>query len=463
MIPYTREAYELLHRGTLALAVVEENGFRVDLEYLASAVRKTNHRIERVKQSLMADEVWKVWQATYGTRSNIGSNEQLGTVLFDKMGFTAPASTEKGRPKTDEESLSTVDLPFVQDWLQMKTWIKSLSTYLRGMQREAVNGIIHPIFNLNVAVTYRGSCESPNLQNIPVRDVDTMHLVRRAFVPRRNRQIVELDYSKIEVCVAACYHKDPTMLDYLNDPTKDMHRDMAMECYMLGRDQVTDEARYCGKNMFVFPQFYGDYYIDCARSLWNAIRKLSLKRSDGLPLDKHLSQKGIRALGALDPKQDPVDGTFEAHLKSVERRFWERRFPVYAQWKKDWYEQYRRRGWIKTLTGFVCQGYMKKNDVINYPVQGSAFHCLLWALSRIVLEELKRRKMQSMVIGQIHDSLLGDVRTSELDDYLRLCQRVMVKLLMHHWPWLIVPMAIEAKVAPPGEPWSEVKKMKIPA
>ncbi len=463
MIPYTTEACELFRRGALALARVEENGFRVDLSYLDTAIRKTTHRIERTKSRLMTYDVWKVWREAFGSRANMGSNEQLGTVLFDRMGFSPPEKTITGRPKTDEESLSTVEHPFVQDWLRMKGWEKACGTYLKGLQREAVNGIIHPIFSLNTAVTFRSSAESPNLQNQPVRDSDIMKLVRTAFVPRHGRQLVELDYSKIEVCVAACYHKDPTMLSYLHDPTKDMHRDMAMECFLLSRDQVTDDIRYCGKNMFVFPQFYGDYYIDCARSLWTAVRKLGLTTALGVPLETHLSSKGIRFLGDLDPKSTPREGSFEAHIRKVERHFWEKRFPVYAQWKKDWYEQYRRRGWIKSLTGFICQGYMKKNDVINYPVQGSAFHCLLWSLSRIVLEELKKRRMRSLIIGQVHDSMLGDVIHSELDEYLRLCQRVMVKLLMRHWPWLIVPMAVEAKVAPPGGSWAEVEKMKIPA
>ncbi len=125
-------------------------------------------------------------------------------------------------------------------------------------------------------------------------------------------------------------------------------------------------------------------------------------------------------------------------------------------------EKYQERGWMKTLTGFICQGWMKRNEIINYPVQGSAFHCLLWALIHLQ-RELEKRKMETLLVGQIHDSLLADVPEGELEDFLRLAQHVMVDDLKEAWSWINVPLEVEAEVTPVDGNWYEKEGMKIPA
>lgn len=462
MIPYNKAGYDLFHKGMKALSVVEAAGMPVDVDYVNRAIRKTRRRVKYMLEELEEDEVMKVWRRTFGKKTNLGSGDQLGKVLFEKMGFESPSQTDAGRHKTDETTLEGLDIPFVQKFLRVKKLSKAISTNLKGLLREVVDGRVHPTFNLHTVATFRSSSEAPNFQNLPVRDAELLQLVRRAFRGGPKDCIVETDYSGIEVRIAACYHKDPRMIEYIGDPTKDLHRDMAVECYKLPAGEVTKNIRYCGKNMFVFPQFYGDWYIDCARALWNATSRLKLTTTSGTPLGEHLASVGFHELGACDPRQDSEPGTFEHHIKRVERRFWEKRFPVYDAWKRKWFEAYARRGWFDTLTGFVCQGWMKKNEVINYPVQGSAFHCLLWALVQMVLYELRKRKMRTKIVGQIHDSLVAVVPQSELHDYLRLCKEVMVDRLMEVWDWIIVPLEIEAEVSPPGGSWAEKEKMEIP-
>src|SRR5690606_20675796 len=106
-------------------------------------------------------------------------------------------------------------------------------------------------------ICVHNSSDSPNFQNLPIRNPKMAKIIRSAFIPRSDRHVlVEIDYSGIEVRVAACYHKDPVMIEYINDPTKDMHRDMAAQCYLAPPEQVSKQMRYCGKNMYVFPQFY---------------------------------------------------------------------------------------------------------------------------------------------------------------------------------------------------------------
>jgi DNA polymerase I - 3'-5' exonuclease and polymerase domains len=299
--------------------------------------------------------------------------------------------TAKGKPSVDEKTLGSIDIPFVKEYLKYKKLQKVLGTYLKGIHREVVDGYLHPFFNLHTTVTFRSSSDSPNFQNIPIRDKGVGEMIRTAIIPRNGRCLVELDYGGIEVKIAACYHKDPTMMEYLNDKTKDMHRDMAMECFKLKIDEVNKDIRYCGKNLFVFPQFYGDWWLSCSRNLWEAVGKFKLKTTSGTPLLEHLKKVGITRLGKQDPSKSTVPGTFEHHIKNVENNFWGKRFPVYAQWKKNWFNKYLERGWLKTKTGFICQGVVERNGIINYPIQGSAFHCLLWALINITKGNRKKR------------------------------------------------------------------------
>lgn len=455
-LPYKDGAFDLMMEGAVALAEVEKNGMAIDTEYLDKAQQRTERRIKRASQRLMDSVVWKAWRKTYRGRANLNSSEQLGVILFDTMGLPSPGRTPSGKHKTDEESLAKIDHPFPRDLIQIKKLQKALATYLRGISREIVDGRLHPFFNLHTTKTFRSSSDSPNFQNIPVRDPVIRKLVRRAFIADPGQHLVEVDYSGIEVRVATCYHKDPAMIKYIKDPLTDLHRDMAMECYSLDQSEVTKEIRYCGKNMFIFPQFYGDYWVDCARNLWEAISKMRLKTVSGTPLRKHLKVKGIKRLGELDPRTQPKKGTFAYHIKEVERTFWDEKFPVYKQWRLDWFKEYQEQGWFETLTGFICQGYMKRNETINYPVQGSAFHCLLWSLIRII-RELRRRRMRTKIVGQIHDSIVATSPSDELDDYIGLAREIMVDDLREAWSWLIVPLDIEAEVVPIGGSWYDKK------
>ena len=462
MIPYTEESYQLLHDGAIAFAEMEANGIAVDTVYLDDTIERQTKRVNRLQRRLRNSETAKVWRKEFRQKTNYNSTQQLGRVLFDVMGHDCPATTPSGQYSTDEKTLASVDDPFIEAYLQIKKMQKILNTYLKGIRREVVDGFLHPFYNLHLARTFRSSCDSPNFQNIPVRDPLIAKLVRRAFIPRPGRRIVELDYSGIEVCIGTCYHADPTMLEYLHDKSKDMHRDMATQCYRLPRSemQATDAAdakrikkiRYCGKNGFVFPEFYGDWYADCAKAMWNNIDAMGLHLRDGTSLKQHLYSKGITSLGSLDSQFDPVKGTFAHHMKKVEHDFWNRRFPVYNQWRKDIVRQYKECGWLQMLTGFVCQGPMTKNQIINAGTQGTAFHCLLWSLIRLQ-KKMKKARMRSLVIGQIHDSGLSDVPNEELQDYLGMAHETLVDDLLREFGWINVPIEIEAEATPVNGSW----------
>jgi DNA polymerase I-like protein with 3'-5' exonuclease and polymerase domains len=70
--------------------------------------------------------------------------------------------------------------------------------------------------------------------------------------------------------------------------------------------------------------------------------------------------------------------------------------------------------------------------------------------------------MRTLIVGQIHDSILADVPRDELNDFLALANKVMTKQLRNKWKWINVPLAIEAEVCPIGGSWADKKEMEIP-
>ena len=69
--------------------------------------------------------------------------------------------------------------------------------------------------------------------------------------------------------------------------------------------------------------------------------------------------------------------------------------------------------------------------------------------------------MKSLIIGQIHDSIVADVPHKELKDYLQLVNQVMTVDIKKHWDFICTPIEIEAEVAPMGKSWYEKADYKI--
>lgn len=460
-IPAQPQAYELFHKGAQALSIVESNGIVVDVPYLLKAIKKVKKRVRRMQDELREDPIYHEWRKAFSDRLNLDSGQQLGVVLFDILKLPCSRRTSNNKPATDKDSLEVIalEIPFVRKLLRLRKYQKLQGTYLTGLLREVneEDGLLHPFFNLHNVRTYRGSSANPNFQNLPIRDDEIAKIIRRAFISRPGYVLVEVDFSGVEVRVAACYNKDPALIEEIMNPERDMHRDMAGECYMLAPEDVTKLMRYCGKNKFVFPEFYGSYFAQLVGPLWESIETFKFEHN-GVSLYEHLAENGVTEPGACLGK--PVPGTFENHLKSVEKRFWDQRFSVYRDWKKKWYAKYLRTGGFTTLTGFRCEGVMKRNDVSNYPIQGSAFHCLLASLIELQ-RRMRKKKMGSLIVGQIHDSIVADIRIEELYDYLAMAVEVMTRWLPKKFKWINVPIEVEAEVCPVGGNWYQKKEVKL--
>jgi DNA polymerase-1 len=472
--PNTKQAYQLFHDGILALHRAEQAGIRVDLEYIERKKKHINRKILVLEERFKDTRFFRHWQHVSKGKVNIHSNFQLAHVLYDVKKIVPEKTTVTEKGSTDEEALSALDIPEMDDLLEIRKLMKIRDTYLDAFLREQVDGYIHPFFNLNLVRTFRSSSDSPNLQNIPKHDEESMQICRKALYPRPGHQLLELDFKSMEVKISACYNKDPNLMKYVSDPSTDMHGDMAKQIFILNKLDKTiaghDTLRQAAKNSFVFPEFYGSYWANCTKGLardWGELPKGKWKPGQGilLPdghLSDHLISKGIKEYGEI--KKDRFGHTsvtgFLGHVKKVESDFWEVRFRVYKEWKEEWYAEYLTKGYFDMFTGFRCSGVMYKNDVVNYPVQGAAFHCLLWSF--IQMDQILRgRGMDSRLIGQIHDSMLLDVLPKELEMVCRIAKRIVTEKLPAVWKWIIVPMGIDAEVAPVDGSWAEKEKLTI--
>lgn len=445
-----KEAFQLFLEGNISLGEAEKYGMAVDEEYCQRKDKHLARQIKRLREEIDTSHEIKKWKKKFGKKYNPESNDQLAALLFDNksdggLGLECIKETANGNPSTDQEALESLDFPFIKKFLEVKKLIKIKSTNFGGFLRETVKGVLRPFFHLNRVITFRSSSSNINFQNIPNRIEWIKKLCRKAIIARVGRMIMGTDYGGIEVKVAYCYHKDPNMGIYLHDPTTDMHRDQAMEIFLLEEDEMTKPIRYTGKNGFVFPEFYGDYFGNCAKACWSNIRTLDLKTKSGVGLKTHLKKKGITTFDK-----------FLNHMEEVERKFWEDKFSVYNQWKKDWVKAYHEKGYCDSLTGFRFQGLMQENDIINYPVQGAAFHCLVWSINEItkLIQE-----WESKFIGQIHDEKVDEVDPLELNSLVKLTDRVMCHDIKEHWDWIIVPLEAEFQITGLGESFYDKQEL----
>ncbi len=449
MTQHSQEAYQLLHDGALALADIESNGIYIDVPYCLKQQKIIQKKINKYTEQLSTFPEMKKWKSLYKNDFKIGSNPQLGKVLYEHFGYETDILTASGNPSTSEQALLSIKggaPEIVNKLIQIRKLTKAKNTYLDNFIKEQVNGIMHPSYNLNTVVTFRSSSSNPNFQNIPVRNPEMSKLLRRAIIPPKGYILAEIDYSGAEVRVATCYHKDPEMIKEINDSERDMHRDMAIKCYMLDDDGWNKNTRFASKNGFVFPVFYGDWYGSCAKQMWAFIESMQLE-TKGVPLKKHLRKKGIKNL-----KQ------FTEHLKKVEKYFWKEKFPVYAKWKKTHLAEYNKNGYVDFLTGFRIEALLKDNDVISYPVQGAAFHCLLWSVIQLNRQS-KEKGFKSFISGQIHDSIFMYIHPDELNDVLPLVRHIMTRKIRDHYKWLIVPLEIEIELSPVDASWYMKKEV----
>jgi len=450
MKPLSIAGQRLLLDSTLVFADIERTGIRVDVSYLKKQYVALEKEILEVEKSLWRTKEAREWKSRFKDKTSFTSPTQLSHMLFKEWGHKPTKETRKGHAAVDYAVLKKIGTPFTNELLRMRKILKVKDTYILGLLKAQTGGFLHPSFHLHTVLSFRSSSSDPNFQNQPVRDPFQGDIIRRAFLPLESgHQFGEVDYKGNEVVSNACYSKDPNLISYISDPTKDMHRDVAMMCFQLKAKQIGKKIRYVGKNGFTFAEFYGSYFGNIAPAMWEAIDEYDLTTEDGIKLRDHLRSLKIVTLSQ-----------FTNHIEKVEDKFWQEMFPTHATWKQDWYESYLKKGCFDLLTGFRCQGPMRKNEVCNYPGQGTGFHFVLWSMIQIH-RWLTVNEMRTKIIGQIHDSIEFSFHPDETQIVLQKARRIMCHDIRNHWPWICVPMQVEAEVAPIGKTWRDKQPMEI--
>ncbi|HEU4878607.1 MAG TPA: DNA polymerase I, partial [Gemmatimonadaceae bacterium] len=233
----------------LVLAEMESTGVSIDLAWFASLKERFKRERERVEKEIYAEADGEF---------NINSNNQLRTILFDKLQLPVRKRTSTG-PSTDAsvlQELAEAGHRLPELLMEYRELSKLESTYL-----DTLPSLIHPddqrlhtSFNQTVASTGRLSSSDPNLQNIPIRR-ELGRDIRRGFIPRKGWLFLAADYSQIELRLLAHLSNDPAFVDAFRSGG-DIHRQTASIIFGVPVADVTSEMRARAKTIN-FATIYG--------------------------------------------------------------------------------------------------------------------------------------------------------------------------------------------------------------
>ena len=230
------------------LAIMEETGICLDIEYLKDFSTKLDKDLQKLEQN--------TYQAA-GEEFNLGSPKQLSVILFEKLGLDLRKTRKtKTGYSTNQQVLEKLkgDHPVIDFMLEYRTLAKLKSTYvdaLPALIRKSTQRV-HTDFNQAVVATGRLSSSNPNLQNIPIR-TEFSRQIRQAFIPQDGWLLVAADYSQIELRILAHLSQEPVLLDaYQNN--KDVHSVTAQ--LLFDKEEVSSEERRLGK-IINFGVIYG--------------------------------------------------------------------------------------------------------------------------------------------------------------------------------------------------------------
>jgi DNA polymerase-1 len=258
---------------------MERRGIKVDRDYLARLSAEFSRDIQALEE--------KIYEAACGPFT-IGSPQQLGDVLYGRLGLKGGRKGKSGHYSTDVNELERlaaegVDCArLVLDWRQLT---KLRSTYTDALQAviNKETGRVHTSFSLTGAQTGRLSSNDPNLQNIPIR-TEVGRKIRDAFVADPGHVLLSADYSQIELRLAAHMADVPQLKEAFN-AGHDVHAITAEEVF----GTVDRETRNKAKTIN-FAILYGS-------SAWGIASRMGLARDEGKAIvDRYFERfPGIRA------------------------------------------------------------------------------------------------------------------------------------------------------------------------
>ncbi|MBX4198817.1 hypothetical protein KW800_00885 [Candidatus Parcubacteria bacterium] len=218
-------------------------GVKVDKEALAKLAkdyRKESNKLEK-----------KIWDLA-GEEFNIGSPKQLGQVLFEKLALGGPRQkkTASGGYSTKESELEKIKdkSPIIGYVLEYRELEKLLSTYIDAIPSQLdKDSRLHSTFILAGSTTGRMASQNPNLQNIPIR-TELGRAIREAFIAEDSYSLLSLDYSQIELRIAAILSRDAKLIEIFKEGL-DVHTGVAMRVFGVRADEVDKAMRVKAKTI----------------------------------------------------------------------------------------------------------------------------------------------------------------------------------------------------------------------
>ncbi|MGI1659579.1 MAG: DNA polymerase I [Desulfitobacterium sp.] len=382
------------------LAQMEKQGIVVDAPMLEEFGQNLSGELERLEEGIYEDA---------GETFNINSPQQLGHILFEKLGLPPMKKTKTGY-STDADTLEELKTahPMVEKILDYRQLSKLMSTYVNGLLAQIHEGRVHTTFQQTVAATGRLSSTEPNLQNIPIR-LELGRLLRKVFKPTQSGWVLlSADYSQIELRILAHYSQDEVMREsfFLN---QDVHTRTASEVFGVPMDEVTKDMRRKAKAVN-FGLVYG-------------LTEFGLGRDLGVPrkeakeyIEKYFHRyEGVKRY----LEEIVVKAKEEAQVRTLLNRL--RRIP-----------ELRHPNRVQRQFG--------ERIAMNTPIQGTAADIMKLAMLGVAKAIEPYR---AHLLLQVHDELVLEVAPEDLDAVAKVVREEMETAFP-----LSVPLTVECKSGP---------------
>ncbi|PIP86974.1 hypothetical protein COW81_02735 [Candidatus Campbellbacteria bacterium CG22_combo_CG10-13_8_21_14_all_36_13] len=372
---------------------MSEDGVLIDVEYLKNLSKEYRKILEKIEK--------KIWERA-GVEFNINSPKQLGEALYDKMGISTSGvkKTSTGARSTRESELEKLQEanPIIGDILEYRELQKLLSTYIDAIPTQiGEDGRLHPTFVQTGTTTGRIASQNPNVQNIPIR-TELGRKIRNTFVAEKGYKIVAIDYSQVELRIAAMLSGDEKLLDIFRRG-EDIHTAVASEVFGVSAKDVDKSMRFHAKTIN-FGILYG-------------MGVNSLKKSLGS------TQKEAR---------DFYDKYFERfvglkkYIDDVKNKTAKDGFTTTFFGRKRFFEG------IRSSIPFVRAS--AERMAINAPIQGTQADLVKLAMIRID-EFIKKQKLDKEVrmLLQVHDELVFEIKENKVKEVSPKIKEIMETII----------------------------------
>ena len=233
-----REVYERIEKPLIpVIEKMETRGVLIDTGMLDDLAKKYRTELEHIEKRIYISA---------GHEFNINSPKQLGEVLFDELKIIPERQkkTAGGARSTRESEMEKIrDMhPVINDILEYRELKKLLSTYIENLPPMLDEGNrLHAEFIQTGTTTGRLASQNPNLQNIPLHS-ERGQAIRHAFVASPGYTLVSLDYSQIELRLAAILSGDENLCEIFRNG-RDVHTEVAARVFHIAPELVTQEMR----------------------------------------------------------------------------------------------------------------------------------------------------------------------------------------------------------------------------